>query len=60
MPAGHGSCVVVRPPQRPDQATVGYALDRSDGTKDLWSVPADGSGRPARLLTDAFFPAALG
>jgi hypothetical protein len=52
--------VVVRPPQRPDQATVGYALDRSDGTKDLWSVPADGSGRPARLLTDAFFPAALG
>ncbi|MEV6329200.1 hypothetical protein [Streptomyces sp. NPDC051909] len=44
-----------------DDATLGYAQVHDDGTKDLWSVPADGSVTPPRLLLrNAHSPAALG
>lgn len=43
-----------------DNSTLGYALRRSDGTPDLWTVPADGSGTPTLLLADASSPTALG
>ena len=43
-----------------DNSTPGYALRRSDGTPDLWTVPADGTGTPTLLLADASSPTALG
>lgn len=43
-----------------DGATLGYAQQHDDGTKDVWSVPADGSGKPRLLLRNAHSPAALG
>ncbi|MCJ1676010.1 hypothetical protein MTF65_01250 [Streptomyces sp. APSN-46.1] len=43
-----------------DDSTLAYAQQHDDGTKDLWSVPADGSGEPGLLLRDAHSPATLG
>lgn len=43
-----------------DNSTLGYALRRNDGTPDLWTVRADGSGVPTLQLTNASSPAALG
>jgi WD40-like Beta Propeller Repeat len=43
-----------------DNSTLGYALRHDDGTPDLWTVRADGSGTPTLLLADASSPAALG
>ncbi|MEU8527588.1 MFS transporter [Streptomyces sp. NPDC048629] len=43
-----------------DDATLAYAQQHDDGTKDLWSVPADGSGTPRQLLRNAHSPAPLG
>jgi len=43
-----------------DDATLGYVQQHSDGTKDVWSVPADGSGKPQLLLANAHSPSALG
>ncbi|MFF3608292.1 hypothetical protein [Streptomyces sp. NPDC002463] len=43
-----------------DGSTLAYAQQHDDGTKDLWSVPADGSGKPRLLLRNAHSPAALG
>ena len=43
-----------------DDNTLGYALRRSDGIPDLWTVPADGSGQPTLRLKDASSPAPLG
>jgi hypothetical protein len=40
--------------------TVGYTVRSSDGTPSVWSVPADGSGRPTLVRDDAESPAALG
>ncbi|MFF0203791.1 hypothetical protein [Streptomyces sp. NPDC005017] len=45
---------------RLDDSTLAYVQQHDDGTKDVWSVPADGSGSPRRLLRDAHSPAALG
>ncbi|MGW0412540.1 TolB family protein [Streptomyces collinus] len=44
-----------------DNRTVAYALpaDGKVGSSDLWSVPADGSGRPHRLVAGASSPAPL-
>ncbi|GGO17206.1 TolB-like translocation protein; signal peptide [Microbispora rosea subsp. aerata] len=39
-----------------DDRTVMYAKLRGDSS-DVWTVPADGSGRPELLLRDAFSPA---
>ncbi|TJZ54645.1 hypothetical protein FCH28_12960 [Streptomyces piniterrae] len=43
-----------------DNSTLAYAQQHSDGTKDLWTVPADGAGKPRLLLRNAHSPAALG
>ncbi|MET9734644.1 hypothetical protein ABZZ79_29610 [Streptomyces sp. NPDC006458] len=43
-----------------DDSTLAYVQQHDDGTKDVWSVPADGSGSPRRLLRNAHSPAALG
>jgi WD40-like Beta Propeller Repeat. len=43
-----------------DNSTLSYALRRNDGTPDLWTVRADGSGAPTLLLANASSPAALG
>ncbi|MBB4987303.1 hypothetical protein [Streptomyces nymphaeiformis] len=43
-----------------DGSTLAYAQQHDDGTKDLWSVPADGFGKPRLLLRNAHSPAALG
>ncbi|MFC6079687.1 TolB family protein [Sphaerisporangium aureirubrum] len=40
-----------------DDRTVMYSRLRGDSS-DVWTVPADGSGRPALLLRDAYSPAA--
>jgi Tol biopolymer transport system component len=40
-----------------DDATIAYALQRSDGVNDIWAVAADGTGPPRRLATDAASPA---
>ncbi|WP_248961943.1 TolB family protein [Sphaerisporangium perillae] len=40
-----------------DDRTVMYSRLRGDSS-DVWTVPADGSGRPALLLKDAYSPAA--
>ncbi|MFI8961943.1 TolB-like translocation protein [Streptomyces sp. NPDC053493] len=42
-----------------DDRTVAYSLPGDYGA-DLYTVPADGSGRPARLLTAGLAPAFLG
>jgi WD40-like Beta Propeller Repeat len=42
-----------------DNSTLGYATRHSDGTPDLWTVRADGSGTPTLLLANASSPAAL-
>ena len=39
--------------------TVMYAIRRGTKAADVWSVPADGTGRPAVLIPDAESPAAL-
>ena len=39
--------------------TVMYALRRGTRAADVWSVPADGTGRPAVLIPNAESPAAL-
>ncbi|WP_225320783.1 TolB-like translocation protein [Streptomyces luteolifulvus] len=43
-----------------DNSTLAYAQQHDDGTKDVWSVPADGSDKPKLLLRNAHSPAALG
>lgn len=43
-----------------DDSTLAYVQQHDDGTKDLWSVPADGSGEPRQLLRNAHSPAPLG
>ncbi len=42
-----------------DDATVLYAVDSGFGAPDTWSVPADGTGRPAEFLADADSPAVV-
>ncbi|MFJ1704006.1 TolB family protein [Kitasatospora sp. NPDC088346] len=42
-----------------DGSTLVYALPGDYGS-DLWTVPADGSGAPVRLMTSAVAPAYLG
>ncbi|MFG3343917.1 TolB family protein [Streptomyces sp. NPDC048018] len=42
-----------------DDSTVAYALQRPDGTDDVWTVPADGSGSPRLLVPGADSPAVL-
>jgi Tol biopolymer transport system component len=42
-----------------DNDTVMYALRRSARAADVWSVPADGTGKPELLIPDAESPAAL-
>ncbi|MFD8478630.1 hypothetical protein [Kitasatospora sp. NPDC059673] len=43
-----------------DARTLGYALPAKEGhATDLWSVPADGSGRPHLLATGASSPVAI-
>ncbi|CAL9659407.1 hypothetical protein SUDANB145_06917 [Streptomyces sp. enrichment culture] len=44
-----------------DDETLAYALpaDGEVGGSDLWSVPADGTGSPRRLITGASSPAPL-
>ncbi|NWF25746.1 PD40 domain-containing protein [Streptomyces sp. PKU-EA00015] len=43
-----------------DNSTLTYAQQHDDGTKDIWTAPADGSGKPKLLLRNAHSPAALG
>lgn len=43
-----------------DDSTLAYAQVHGDGIKDVWTVPADGSGKPRLLLRNAHSPAALG
>ncbi|ATO14063.1 hypothetical protein CO540_09645 [Micromonospora sp. WMMA2032] len=42
-----------------DGATLAYTLRRDDGSPDVWSVPADGSGTPRLLLPGAESPSPL-
>ncbi|MEU6280153.1 hypothetical protein [Streptomyces sp. NPDC047028] len=42
-----------------DGRTVMYGLPRHGGGWDVWSVPADGSGKPRLLVHDASSPALL-
>lgn len=42
-----------------DDATVAYALQTSDGTNNVWSTPADGSGKPRLLVPEANSPAVV-
>lgn len=42
-----------------DDDTVAYTLQRSDGTNDVWAVPADGGGQPAVLVPAASSPSLL-
>ncbi|MFD0275330.1 hypothetical protein ACFVHB_15690 [Kitasatospora sp. NPDC127111] len=42
-----------------DDATVAYGLPHDGSGADVWTVPADGGGRPALLARDAESPAAL-
>ncbi|WP_035794300.1 TolB family protein [Kitasatospora mediocidica] len=42
-----------------DNSTLVYALPGDTGS-DLWSVPADGTGTPAKLLSSAASPSYLG
>ncbi|MGW3965505.1 hypothetical protein ACWED2_37195 [Amycolatopsis sp. NPDC005003] len=43
-----------------DDHSIGYGLPRGPGHADVWSAPADGSGKPRLLIPDAESPAALG
>ncbi|MFD7259017.1 TolB family protein [Streptomyces sp. NPDC059874] len=43
-----------------DNSTLAYVQQHDDGTKDLWTVSADGSGKPRLLLRNAHSPTALG
>ena len=40
-------------------SSIAYTARAADGTPSVWSVPADGSGSPRKLLDDAESPAAL-
>ncbi|MEU1878544.1 hypothetical protein ABZ470_14630 [Streptosporangium sp. NPDC020072] len=40
-----------------DDRTVAYALQTGDGTNNVWSVPADGTGTPRLLVPGAGSPA---
>lgn len=42
-----------------DSSTIAYGMQRPDGTNDVWSVPADGTGTPAVLVPEANSPAPL-
>jgi hypothetical protein len=42
-----------------DDNTVLYAIDTGSGAPDTWSVPADGTGKPAEFLTDGDSPAVV-
>ncbi|MFE2098183.1 TolB family protein [Streptomyces sp. NPDC059468] len=42
-----------------DEHSVAYSLPRGRGHADVWSVPADGTGTPRRIIPDAESPAAL-
>ncbi|MFC4911146.1 hypothetical protein [Actinomadura gamaensis] len=42
-----------------DDHSVAYAIARGRGRSDVWTVAADGTGRPALLLHDAYSPASL-
>ncbi|WP_422741194.1 TolB family protein [Micromonospora sp. WMMD754] len=42
-----------------DGATLAYTLRQDDGSPDVWSVPADGSGTPRLLLPGAESPSPL-
>ncbi|MEU8518878.1 hypothetical protein [Streptomyces sp. NPDC048577] len=39
-----------------DDGTVAYAIQRSDGVDDVWTVPADGTGAPRLLVSGAVSP----
>ncbi|GHI85544.1 PD40 domain-containing protein [Streptomyces xanthophaeus] len=41
-----------------DNFTLAYGLQRGDGTNDVWTVPANGSGEPHVLVSGANSPAA--
>lgn len=43
-----------------DDDTLAYVQQHADGTKDVWTVPADGTGKPSLLRRDAHSPAPLG
>lgn len=40
-----------------DDRTLAYGLQRPDGVNDVWTVPADGTGRPGVLVPQAGSPA---
>ncbi len=42
-----------------DGATLAYTMRNDDGSPDVWSVPADGSGTPRRLVAGAESPSPL-
>ncbi|MGQ0837851.1 TolB family protein [Actinokineospora sp.] len=42
-----------------DDTTVAYALQRDDGTNNVWSVAADGTGEPRLLVEGANSPAVV-
>ncbi|SHF82701.1 TolB-like translocation protein [Streptoalloteichus hindustanus] len=42
-----------------DNTTLAYALQREDGTNDVWSVPADGAAMPRLLVPGANSPVFL-
>ncbi|MET7301957.1 hypothetical protein [Embleya sp. NPDC005575] len=43
-----------------DEGTVGYGLPTGSGAAtDVWSVPADGSGAPVRIVAGGFSPVPL-
>ncbi|WEO76914.1 hypothetical protein BJQ94_16390 [Cryobacterium sp. SO2] len=45
-----------------DDSTLLYGLARADapGDSDVWSIPADGTGAPERLIEHAWSPAVIG
>jgi Tol biopolymer transport system component len=43
-----------------DDDTVAYTWRGADGVPSIWSVPADGTGRPTKLADNAESPAPLG
>ncbi|WP_157441608.1 TolB family protein [Actinoplanes awajinensis] len=43
-----------------DDSTLAYTLRHSDGSPDVWTVPADGSGPSQLLIPGAESPSALG